>query len=113
MIRVKRGNIAQKRHKKLLKLSKGFFAAHSKLFRIANAKILKAFCYSYIGRKQKKRTFRKLWITRINAVTKQNKTKYSTLISNLKKKNLKLNRKSLSYLMFIDSKFLSLILLSN
>ena len=69
MVRIKRGNIARKRRKKVLKLAKGFKGAHSKLFRVANQQVMKALKYSYVGRKQKKRVFRRLWITRINAIT--------------------------------------------
>lgn len=103
MIRITRGNIAQKRHKKILKLAHGFFGAHSKLFRIANSKILKAFCNSYIGRKQKKRYFRKLWITRLNSNMKyQTQIKYSTFIFLLKQNKINLNRKMLTNLVLFD-----------
>jgi large subunit ribosomal protein L20 len=111
MIRIKRGNIAQKRHKKILKLAKGFFAAHSKLFRTANAKILKAFYFSYIGRKQKKRYFRKLWIVRINAYFKnQYKIKYSKFINLIKKSKIYINRKILTHLILVDPTVLKLII---
>ena len=70
MVRVKRGNVARKRRKKILQLAKGYRGAHSRLFRIANQQVMKALRYSYIGRKQKKRFFRKLWITRINAASR-------------------------------------------
>ncbi len=67
MVRVKRGNVARKRRKKILNLAKGYRGSHSRLFRVANQQVMKALTYSYIGRKQKKRIFRKLWITRINS----------------------------------------------
>lgn len=106
MIRITRGKTATKRHKKVLKLAHGFFGAHSKLFRVANAKILKAFCNSYIGRKQKKRYFRRLWIARIKTITKfQPQLKYSQFIYKLKKKKIILNRKILSHLLIVDPQF--------
>ena len=67
MVRIKRGNVARKRRKKVLSLAKGFRGTHSRLFRVSNQQVMKALRYSYIGRKQKKRQFRRLWITRINA----------------------------------------------
>ena len=87
MVRVKRGNVAKKRRKKILHLSKGYRGAHSRLFRVANQQVMKALRYSYIGRKQKKRIFRRLWITRINAASKVNGLAYSHLINTLKKSN--------------------------
>lgn len=111
MIRVTRGNIAQKRHKKILKFAHGFFGTHSKLFRIANSKILKAFSNSYIGRKQKKRHFRKLWITKLKSGTNSiNLIKYSKLIFLLNSNKIKLNRKMLVYFMMFDPKFLILLI---
>ena len=76
MVRVKRGNVARKRRKKILQLAKGYRGAHSRLFRIANQQVMKALRYSYIGRKQKKRFFRKLWITRINLASRASLPKY-------------------------------------
>ena len=113
MVRVKRGNVARKRRKKILKLAKGYRGAHSRLFRVANQQVMKALKYSYVGRKQKKRTFRKLWITRINAASKLNGLSYSKLIHNLKKSNIDLNRKMLSQIAVLDSQtFKKLIELS-
>ena len=110
MVRVKRGNVARKRRKKILQLAKGYRGAHSRLFRVANQQVMKALRYSYIGRKQKKRTFRKLWITRINAASKLNGLSYSRLINNFKKSNIDLNRKMLSQIAVLDaSTFKSLI----
>ena len=77
MVRVKRGNVARKRRKKILQLAKGYRGAHSRLFRIANQQVMKALRYSYIGRKQKKRFFRKLWITRINVASRASLPKIS------------------------------------
>jgi large subunit ribosomal protein L20 len=113
MVRVKRGNVARKRRKKILQLAKGYRGAHSRLFRVANQQVMKALRYSYIGRKQKKRTFRKLWITRINAASKLNGLSYSRLINNFKKSNIDLNRKMLSQIALLDSQtFSKLITLS-
>ena len=102
MARVKRGNIARKRRKKILQLAKGYRGAHSRLFRIANQQVMKALRYSYVGRKQKKRVFRKLWITRINAASRLNGLSYSRLIHNFKKSNIGLNRKMLSQNAVLD-----------
>ena len=103
MVRVKRGNVARKRRKKILALASGYRGAHSVLFRVANQQVMKALRYSYIGRKQKKRTFRRLWITRINAASKLNGLSYSRVISNLKKSNIDLNRKMLSQIAVLDN----------
>ena len=103
MIRIKRGNIARKRRKKILKLAKGFKGKHSILFRTAKQQVLKALRYSYIGRKQKKRNLRKLWIIKINAAARFNKINYSQLIYNLKKNNIALNKKMLAYLATSDT----------
>jgi large subunit ribosomal protein L20 len=103
MVRIKRGNVARKRRKKVLKLAKGFKGAHSKLFRVANQQVMKALKYSYVGRKQKKRVFRRLWITRINAITRNRYNKrYSTFMHQIKETNISLNRKILSGLAILD-----------
>lgn len=96
MVRIKRGNVAKKRRKKIFLVAKGFRGAHSKIFRIANEQVMKSLRYGYIGRKRKKRDFRRLWITRINAASRINGTKYSTLISKLKVSEISLNRKMLA-----------------
>ena len=96
MARVKRGVNAKKRHKNILKQSKGYFGAKSKLFRTANQAVMKSLNYAYIGRKQRKRDFRKLWIARINAAARANGTSYSKLMGNLKKANIDINRKMLA-----------------
>jgi len=102
MVRVKRGNIARKRRKKILKLAKGFRGAHSSLFRTANQQVMKAFRYSYSGRKQKKRQYRRLWITRINAGLFNHNLSYSKFIYLLKQSKISLNRKILSQIMILD-----------
>ena len=104
MVRVKRGNVARKRRKKVLKLAKGFQGTHSRLFRIANQQVMKSLTYSYMGRKQNKRKFRQLWITRINTAARENKTKYSSFINDLKLSKVFLNRKMLAQLSIIDPK---------
>nr|YP_009297421.1 ribosomal protein L20 [Erythrotrichia carnea]AOM66764.1 ribosomal protein L20 [Erythrotrichia carnea] len=103
MTKVKRGNVARKRRKKILKLAKGFKGTHSKLFRIANQQVMKALRYSYVGRKNKKRQFRSLWITRINAACRNNNTNYSVFINKLKESNIGLNRKMLAQLAVLDN----------
>ena len=110
MVRVKRGNVARKRRKKILAIASGYRGAHSVLFRIANQQVMKALRYSYIGRKQKKRIFRRIWISRINAASKLNGISYSQLIHKFKKLNIDLNRKMLSQIAVLDSStFKSLI----
>jgi large subunit ribosomal protein L20 len=103
MVRVKRGNVARKRRKKVLQLAKGYRGAHSRLFRVANQQVMKALRYSYVGRKQKKRMFRRIWISRINAASRVNGISYSRLIHNFKKSNIELNRKMLAQIAVLDS----------
>lgn len=102
MTRVKRGNIAKKRRKKILKSAKGFHGTYSKLFRISKQQILKALKYSYIGRKNNKRHYRRLWICRINAATRKYDLTYSKFIYLLKKNYIGLNRKMLAQVAIID-----------
>lgn len=102
MTRVKRGNVAKKRRKRILKLAKGFRGAHSGLFRTSKQQVLKALKYSYVGRKNKKRQFRRLWICRINAAARLHDIKYSNFIHLLKKANIGLNRKMLAQMAVID-----------
>ena len=102
MTRVKRGNVARKRRKKILKLAKGFRGSHSKLFRTANQQVMKALRNAYRDRRKRKRDFRRLWITRINAAVRQHGMSYSQLIGQLKKANVKLNRKMLAQLAVLD-----------
>jgi large subunit ribosomal protein L20 len=108
-MRVKRGNVARKRRNKILSLAKGFRGSSSKLFRIANQQVMKALRYSYVGRKRKKREFRSLWISRINAASRIKGKTYSTLISNLKKSNIALNRKMLAQMAIVDFKSFSVL----
>ena len=103
MVRIKRGNVARKRRKKILQMAKGYRGAHSRLFRVANQQVMKALRYSYVGRKQKKRVFRRLWITRINTMSRINGISYSQLIHNFKKSNINLNRKMLSQIAILDA----------
>ncbi|NET02015.1 MAG: 50S ribosomal protein L20 [Sphaerospermopsis sp. SIO1G2] len=102
MTRVKRGNVARKRRNKILKLAKGFRGSHSTLFRTANQQVMKALRSAYRDRKKKKRDFRRLWIARINAASRQQGLSYSQLIGNLKKANVELNRKMLAQLAVLD-----------
>ena len=102
MVRVKRGNVARKSRKKVLRLAKGYRGAHSRLFRVANQQVMKALRNAYVGRKQKKRVFRKIWITRINSASKLNGLNYSKLIHLFKKSNIDLNRKMLAQIAVLD-----------
>ena len=96
MARVKRAVNAKKRHKKVLKQAKGYFGAKSKLFRTANQAVMKSLNYAYIGRKQRKRDFRKLWIARINAAARLNGLTYSKFMNGLKLAGIELDRKVLA-----------------
>jgi large subunit ribosomal protein L20 len=96
MARVKRGVTARRRHKKVLKLAKGYFHARRKVFRVAKQAVTKAAQYAYIGRKQRKRQFRALWIVRINAGARQFGLSYSRFMNGLKKAEITLDRKVLS-----------------
>jgi large subunit ribosomal protein L20 len=110
MIRVKRGNVARKRRKKILQLAKGYKGAHSRLFRIANQQVIKALRYSYVGRKQKKRTFKRLWIIRINSASRLNGLSYNKVIHYLRAFNINLNRKMLSQLAVLDTETLNYLI---
>jgi large subunit ribosomal protein L20 len=96
MARVKRGVQAHRRHKKILKLAKGYFNARRKVFRVAKQAVTKAGQYAYIGRKQKKRQFRSLWIVRINAAARLHGLSYSRFMNGLLKANVTLDRKALA-----------------
>lgn len=98
MARVKRAVNAKKRHKKVLRQAKGYYGSKSLLFKTANQAVMKSLAYSYVGRKHRKRDFRKLWIARINAAARLNGTTYSKLMGNLKKSNIDINRKMLAEL---------------
>ena len=96
MARVKKAMNASKKHKKVLKLAKGYFGSSHKQFRPANQAVMRALAYSYTGRKLRKRDFRKLWIARINAAARINGLSYSRFISGLKKADIQVDRKILA-----------------
>jgi large subunit ribosomal protein L20 len=96
MPRVKKGVTARARHKKVLKLAKGYWGGKSKRFRVANEQVLKSYYYAFRDRRRKKRDFRKLWITRINAAARINGMSYSRLMNGLKKAGVVVNRKMLA-----------------
>lgn len=102
MARVKGAMMTRKRRKKVLKLAKGYFGGKSKLFRTAKQAVMKSGQYAYVGRKQKKRSFRSLWITRISAACHINGINYSTFMNGMKKANIDLNRKMLSEIAIAD-----------
>ena len=104
MARVKGGIMAHKRRKKVLKLAKGFYGAKSKQFRTAKQAVMKSGQYAYIGRKNRTRDFRKLWIVRISAACRLNDINYSTFMNGLKKAGIELNRKMLSEIAIADPK---------
>ena len=96
MSRVKRGVIARRRHKKILKQAKGYYGARSRVFRVAKQAVTKAAQYAYRDRRQRKRQFRALWIARINAATRSQGLSYSRFIAGLKKANIELDRRVLA-----------------
>ena len=102
MARVKGALATRKRRKKVLKLAKGYWGSKSRHFKMAKQAVMKSGNYAYIGRKQKKRDFRRLWITRISAACKQNGMNYSTFMNGLKKAGITLNRKMLSEIAIAD-----------
>ncbi|WP_410068524.1 50S ribosomal protein L20 [Ruminococcus sp.] len=102
MARVKGAMMTRKRRNKTLKLAKGYFGAKSKHFKMAKQAVMKSGQYAYIGRKQKKRDFRKLWITRISAAAKMNGMNYSTFMNGVNKAGINLNRKMLSEIAISD-----------
>ncbi len=104
MARVKGAMMTRKRRKKVLKLAKGYFGGKRKLFRTAKEAVMKSGSYAYIGRKLKKRDFRRLWITRISAAARINGMNYSTFMNGLKKAGIELNRKMLSEIAIHDEK---------
>ncbi len=102
MARVKRGVTASRGHKKILKQAKGYYGARSRVFRVANQAVTKAGQYAYRDRRNKKRVFRGLWITRINALSRVNGLTYSQLIAGLKKANIEIDRRVLADLAVHD-----------
>ena len=103
MARIKGAMMTRKRRKKVLKLAKGYYGAKSKLFKTAKEAVMKSGQYAYIGRRLKKRDFRRLWITRISAAAKMNGMNYSTFMNGLKKAGISLNRKMLAELAVSDA----------
>ena len=97
-MRVKRGNVLRKRHKKILKLAKGFIGARSRIFKVANCAVMVALKYQYRDRRVLKRNMRRLWIVRINAAVRPHGLSYSKFINALKKTNVQINRKMLANL---------------
>ena len=104
MARVKTARITRKKHKKILKRAKGYYGAKHYRFRMAKQAVMKSGMYAYVGRKDKKSNFRKLWIARINAAARMNGTTYSKLIAGMKKANIVVNRKMLAELAVNDPK---------
>ena len=110
MARVKGALMTRKRRKKVLKAAKGYYGSKHALFKTAKQAVMKSGQYAYIGRKQKKRDFRRMWITRISAACKANGTNYSTFMNGLKKAEIDLNRKMLSEIAISDpAAFTSLV----
>ena len=103
MARVKKGVNAHKRHKKVLKMAKGYYGAKSKTFKAAKPATMRALRSAYVGRKLRKRDFRRLWIARINAAARMNNISYSRLMDGLKKANIEINRKMLSEMAIYDA----------
>ena len=103
MARVKTARTTRARHKKILKQAKGYFGAKHYRFRMAKQAVMKSGAYAYVGRKDKKSNFRKLWIARINAAARMNGTTYSKMIAGLKKAGVVVNRKMLAELAVTDS----------
>ena len=102
MARIKGGMNAKKKHNRVLKLAKGYRGARSKQYRVAKQSVMRALTSAYAGRKQKKRDFRKLWITRISAAAKMNGMNYSTFMNGVNKAGINLNRKMLSEIAISD-----------
>jgi large subunit ribosomal protein L20 len=103
MARIKRAVNAHKKRRKVLKLAKGYFGAKSKQYHAANEQVMRSLQYAYIGRKLRKRDFRRLWITRINAAARMNGMSYSTFINGLKKAGVEVNRKMLADIAIHDA----------
>ncbi|NEZ47727.1 50S ribosomal protein L20 [Clostridium niameyense] len=104
MARVKRAMNARKRHKKILKLAKGYYGGKSKLFKTANESVIRALRNAYVGRRLKKRDYRKLWIARINAASRMNGLSYSKFMNGIKNAGIDINRKMLSEIAIHDPK---------
>jgi large subunit ribosomal protein L20 len=104
MPRVKGGTVTRRRRKKVIKLAKGYFGSKHTLYKVANQQVMKSYMYAYRDRRQKKRDFRKLWITRINAAARMNGLSYSRLMHGLKLAGIEVNRKMLAELAIADEK---------
>jgi len=104
MPRVKGGTVTRQRRKKVIKLAKGYYGSKNTLFKVANQQVMKSLMYAFRDRRQKKRDFRKLWITRINAAARQHEMSYSRLMNGLKKAGIDINRKMLSEIAISDEK---------
>ena len=104
MPRVKGGTVTRKRRKKILKLAKGYYGSKHTLYKVANQQVMKSLMYAFRDRRQKKRDFRKLWITRINAAARMNGLSYSRLMNGLKLAGIEVNRKMLADLAVYDEK---------
>ena len=109
-MRVKRGNVCRNRHKKILKLAKGFIGARSRIFKVANIAVMKALKYAYRDRRVVKRNMRRLWIVRINAAVRENGMSYSRFINACKKANIVVNRKMLADLAVNDKEAFQVVL---
>ena len=103
MARVKGGSVTRQRRKRMLKLAKGYYGSKHTLFKTAKEQVMNSYNYSYRDRRQKKRDFRRLWITRINAAARMNGISYSVLMNGLKKAGIEVNRKMLSELAINDA----------
>ena len=104
MPRVKGGTVTRQRRKKVIKLAKGYYGSKKTLFKVANQQVMKSLMYAFRDRRQKKRDFRKLWITRINAAARMNGLSYSRLMHGLKNAGIEVNRKMLADLAVHDEK---------
>jgi large subunit ribosomal protein L20 len=113
MVRIKRGNVARKRRKSVLKLAKGYKGAHSRLFRVSNQQVLKARRYSYVGRKLFKRVQRRNWIVLINSQVRRHSQSYSQIFSKFKQNKIAINRKILSQLITNDPLMFDYLILKN
>ncbi|QCI18689.1 50S ribosomal protein L20 [Buchnera aphidicola] len=110
MARVKRGVTAHARHKKVLKQAKGYYGARSRIYRVACQAVIKAGQYAYRDRRQRKRQFRQLWITRINAAVRQSQLSYSKFIYGLKKASINIDRKILSDIAIFDTNSFNILI---
>lgn len=113
MVRVKRGFKARRRRNRVLRLASGYYGARSRLFKTAKETVDRALAFAYRDRRTKKREFRRLWISRINASARTNNLSYSVLMANLKKSNIKINRKLLAVIAFSDANGFSEIVKSS